>query len=142
KDICPGGKFDAITGIANPSGAPNPTDNQKQFWFRLTTVIEGDLGIGAKADRRDASPIKNTIVRRVDAKDHFHYDVVDGTSAFSQQFLSPDPVQDDSKLAIAHACQLRSAHEFPPLTAAITIPLFSTSYQIGDRIDKIAGRDV
>ncbi len=33
-------------------------------------------------------------------------------------------------------------HEFPPLAAAVTIPMFVTSYQVGDRIDQIAGRDV
>ncbi len=51
-------------------------------------------------------------------------------------------VQDDSDAALAHACQLRSAHEFPPLAAAVTIPMFVDYVQIGDRISQINGRDV
>ncbi len=138
----PDGKLRGIKGIANPNTDPSAPVGERQFYLRLTTVIEGDFGIDVEAYRRDASPMKQTIVRRVDAKDHFHYDVVDGTSAFSQTPLMPDVVQDDTDLATAHACQLRSAHEFPPLTASITIPMFVTSYQVGDRINQIAGRDV
>jgi hypothetical protein len=138
----PDGKLRGITGIANPNPSPGATIGEKQFWLRLTTVIEGDLGIEVEAERRDASPMKNTVQRRVDAKDHFHYDVIDSSSAFNTNGFARDVVQDDTDLATAHACQLRSAHEFPPLTAAVTIPMFVTSYQIGDRIDKIAGRDV
>jgi len=138
----PDGKLRGIKGIANPSTAPYAPISEQPFYLRLTTVIEGDFGIDVEAYRRDASPMKDTIIRRIDAKDHFHYDVIDGTSAFSQTPLSPDVVQDDTDDATAHACQLRSAHEFPPLTASITIPMFVTSYQVGDRINQIAGRDV
>ena len=109
-NICPGGNLRGITGICNPNTDPSSTNpDTKQFYLRLTTVIDGDFGIDVEAYRRDASPIKDTIVRRVDAKDHFHYDVIDGTSAFSQSPLSPDVVEDDTDLATAHACQLRSA---------------------------------
>ena len=112
------------------------------FWLRLTTVIEADYGIEATAPRRDASPMSSTILRRVDARDHFHYDVVDGSSAFNQSPGTDQVVQDDSDAAVAHACQLRSAHEFPPLAAAVTIPMLVDYVQIGDRISQINGRDV
>ncbi len=138
----PDGKLRGIKGIANPNTDPAAPVGEQQFYLRLTTVIEGDFGIDAEAYRRDASPMKQTIIRRVDAKDHFHYDVVDGTSAFSKTPLSRNVVQDDTDRATAHACQLRSAHEFPPLSASITIPMVVTSYQVGDRISQIAGREV
>jgi hypothetical protein len=144
---CPDGKLRGVKGIANANTDPAALTTPGQigeapFWLRLTTVIDGDFGIDSEATRRDASPMKDTIIHRVDAKDHFHYDVIDGTSAFSQTPLSPDKVQDDTENSLAHACQLRSAHEFPPLTAAVTIPWLSFGYQVGDRIDRVAGRDV
>lgn len=141
-DLCPGGVLRGITGISDPNNAPGAPVDSQQFYLRLTTVIEGDLGIDVEAKRRDASPMTNTIQRRIDAKDHFHYDVIDSSSAFNTNGYARDVVQDDTDLATAHACQLRSAREFPPLAATITIPMFVTSYQVGDRIDQIAGRDV
>ena len=140
----PTGILRGITSLSNPSMT---VQSEKQFWLRLTTVIEGDFGIGTEAERRDASPLANTIQRRVDATDHFHYDVVDGSSVYSPNPGPPGPdnatvVQDDTDNALAHACQLRSAHEFPPLTAALTIPQLVTYLQIGDRINEINGRDV
>ena len=51
-------------------------------------------------------------------------------------------VQDDTDFALDHAAQLRTAHEFPPMPIAVTIPGVATGYQIGDQISGIAGRDV
>ncbi len=135
----PTGVLHGITSICNPS---TTTHAQMKFYLRLTTVIEGDFGIDATASRRDASPELSTIMRRVDARDHFHYDVVGGSSAFSLSPGDDDVVQDDSDAALAHACQLRTAHEFPPLAAAVTIPTFVDYIQVGDRISEISGRDV
>ena len=50
--------------------------------------------------------------------------------------------KDDGDAALSHACQLRSAHEFPPLTAALKIPYLAGYIQIGDRISQVAGRGV
>ena len=135
----PTGVLHGITSISNPS---TTIQSEKMFWLRLTTVIEADYGIEATAPRRDASPMSSTILRRVDARDHFHYDVVGGSSAFNQSPGTDQVVQDDSDAAVAHACQLRSAHEFPPLAAAVTIPMLVDYVQIGDRISQINGRDV
>ena len=135
----PTGVLHGITSMANPS---TTIQSEKMFWLRLTTVIEADYGIEATAARRDASPMSSTIIRRVDARDHFHYDVVDASSAFNQSPGTDQVVQDDSDAALAHACQLRSAHEFPPLAAAVTIPMLVDYVQIGDRISQINGRDV
>ena len=139
----PDGKFRGITGMSDP----NPANiGEKQFFLRLTTVIEGDRGIGTHAKRRDASPLASTIQRRVDASDHFHYDYIDTSSVYN---VGGNPasngqvaVQDDTDVADAHACQLRSAHEFPPLTAALTIPSLTGYLHVGDRIGAINGRNV
>lgn len=135
----PTGVLHGITSLCNPSST---IQSEKMFWLRLTTVIEADYGIEAIAPRRDASPVSSTILRRVDARDHFHYDVVDGSSAFNPSPGTDQVMQDDSDAALAHACQLRSAHEFPPLTAAVTMPILVDYIQIGDRISQINGRDI
>ena len=87
----PTGVLHGITSICNPSST---IQSEKMFWLRLTTVIEADYGIEATAQRRDASPMSSTILRRVDARDHFHYDVVDGSSAFNP---SPGTDQVDAR---------------------------------------------
>ena len=51
-------------------------------------------------------------------------------------------IYDDTEAATTHAAQLRSAHELPPLTAAVTIPVLALSIQVGDQISAIDGRDV
>ncbi len=135
----PTGVLHGISSMANPSTTVPP---EQMFWLRLTTVIEADYGIETTAPRRDASPMPTAILRRVDARDHFHYDVVDGSSAFNQSPGTDQVVQDDTQAALAQACQLRSAHEFPPLAAAVTIPMLVDYVQIGDRISQINGRDV
>jgi hypothetical protein len=94
------------------------------------------------APRRDASPMLSTILRRVDARDHFHNDVVGGSSTFNQSPGTNQVIQDDTDAAVANASQLRAAHEFPPLAAAVTIPMLVDYVQIGDRISEINGRDV
>ena len=135
----PTGVLHGITSLANPSST---VQSEKMFWLRLTTVIEADYGIEATAQRRDASPMSSTILRRVDARDHFHYDVVDGSSAFNPSPLTDQVMEDDSVAALAHACQLRTTHEFPPLAAAVTMPMLADYIQIGDRISQINGRDI
>ncbi len=92
----PTGVLHGITSLSNPSST---IQSEKMFWLRLTTVIEADRGIEATAPRRDASPMSATILRRVDARDHFHYDVVDGCSAFNSSPGTDQVVQDDSDAA-------------------------------------------
>jgi hypothetical protein len=135
----PTGALHGITSLSNPSST---IQSEKMFWLRLTTVIEADYGIETTAQRRDASPMSTTVLRRVDARDHFHYDVVDGSSAFNPSPKTDQVMEDDSVAAMAHACQLRTAHEFPPLTAAVTMPMLADYIQIGDRISEINGRDI
>jgi hypothetical protein len=135
----PTGVLHGITSMSNPSST---VQSEKTYWLRLTTVIEADYGIEATAQRRDASPLSSTVLRRVDARDHFHRDLIGASSAFNQTPGDDQVVQDDTVVALAHACQLRSAHEFPPLAAAVTIPMLVDYVEIGDRISQINGRDV
>jgi len=133
----PGGILRGIQAMSNPGqNAAAP-----QFWLRLTTVIDADFGLETEALRRDASPLAQTIQRRVDCTDHFRYDAIDVSSPYN---TTQDPIlaRDDTTPATAHAVQLRSAHEFPPLTAALTIPSLTGYLQIGDRVSTINGRDV
>ena len=112
-----------------------------RFTLRLTTVIEADQDLGIIACRRDASPIDATIQRRVDARDQFRLGVVKANTTFNT--TSQDlTIYDDTDAATTHAAQLRSAHEFPPLTATVTIPMLVNSLQVGDQINEIDGRDV
>jgi hypothetical protein len=153
---CADGVLKGVTCWANPRSVnPNSgkVDPESQVYLRLTTVIEADFGIGDQslAQRRPASAIAHPIYRVIDCRDHFKYDVIDASSPF---FIKPKDesnqdwsmerqvVQDDIEQAKTHAAQVRSAHEFPPLTAAITIPYCSMAYHVGDRISDINGRDV
>ena len=53
----------------------------------------------------------------------------------------PVVIRDDTQLAMAHAYQLRSAYEFPPLAGSLVIPFITEYYQVGDRIQGIGGRN-
>ena len=126
----PTGVLRGITSIANPVAG---TQSMTRFTLRLTTVIEADQDLGIIACRRDASPIDATIQRRVDARDQFRLGVVKANTTFNT--TSQDlTIYDDTDAATTHAAQLRSAHEFPPLTATVTIPMLVNSLQVGDQI--------
>jgi hypothetical protein len=124
-----------ITSQANPS-APNT-----RFFLRLTTVIEDDLMLPAVVPPRPASPTVFTVRRRVDARDHFALETVSAGSLYNPG-TDAVTVRDDTQRAIAHAEQLRAAHEFPPLAGSVTIPSLITAYRVGDRIGMINGRNI
>ena len=124
-----------ITSQANPSG-PNA-----QFFLRLTTVIEDDLMLPAVVAPRPASPTVFTLRRRVDARDHFALETVAAGSLYNPG-TQDVTIRDDTQLAIAHAEQLRAAHEFPPLAGSVTIPSLISAYRVGDRIAQVSGRDI
>lgn len=128
--------LDGVTSIADPSTTVKAT---KRFHLRLTTAIEGDFGIEAVAERRKASPIGHPVTRRIDARDHYRYAEVEASSAAGS---GNAVVVDDTDKAVEKATQLRAAHEFPPIGGSVTIPHLDFSIEVGDRIDKINGRDV
>ncbi len=117
----------------------------KQFTLRLTTVIEHDVNLNASAPSRIASPTQFSRERSADARDHFQYASVSPGSrnytAMNGDGTDPVVIRDDTPLAMAHAYQLRSAHEFPPLAGSLVIPFITTYYQVGDRIQGIDGRN-
>ena len=125
------------------SGAPT---NGAQPVLRLTTVIRDDLRMPISADKRIASPTRFARWRTVDARDHFQYASIDPSSMnyTSQGGDGTDPVvaRDDTDNAMAHAYQLRSTYEFPPLAGSVTVPYITTYYEVGDRIEQVAGRNV
>lgn len=129
----PSEKLDAVASLANPTAA------NAKFYLRLTTVIDGDYGIKAVADKRKASPIGFDVTRRIDARDHYAYAKVEASSAAG---AGEAVVTDDTGNAMEKATQLRAAHEFPPIAGSVTIPGLDFSLQIGDRIKSINGRDV
>jgi hypothetical protein len=139
------GIIHGISCISDPDTHAVPSPGGL-FWLRLTTVIEADFGIGAEATRRDASPLKQSVQRRIDCTDHYHWDAIDGCSMYS---TAPAPagtqqqlVQDDTDESLSQASQIRSAHEFPPLVASAMIPMLDLSWQVGDRVGSINGRNI
>jgi hypothetical protein len=142
--IVPGGDIRGVTWWASPpQGAPT---NGVQPVLRLTTVIQDDLRMPISAGKRIASPTRFARWRSVDARDHFQYTTIDPSSAnyAAQGGDGTDPVvvRDDTDGAMAHAHQLRARYEFPPLAGSITIPYITTYYEVGDRIEQVAGRGV
>ncbi len=140
----PGGDIRGITWWASPPQG-SPTSGTAPV-LRLTTVIRDDLRMPISAGKRLASPTQFARWRTADARDHFHYASIDPSSAnYSQQGgngTDPVVVRDDTSTAMAHAYQLRGAHEFPPLAGSITIPYITTYYEIGDRVEQVQGRGV
>jgi hypothetical protein len=142
--IVPGGDMRGVTWWASPpQGSPT---NGVQPVLRLTTVIQDDLRMPISAGKRIASPTRFARWRSVDARDHFQYTTIDPSSAnYAEQGgngTDPAVVRDDTENAMAHANQLRARYEFPPLAGSITIPYITTYYEVGDRVEQVAGRAV
>lgn len=122
----------------------NPAEPNTRFTLRLTTVVDSDRAPTWSAAKRAASPTRFERRRRVDARDHFRLDTVAKSSAFAAEEdadVRDVDARDDTGEALAHAYQLRAAHERPPLVGSIRIPGLSLAYNVGDRIDRIRGRD-
>lgn len=159
----PGETLKGVTSIANPG--TNQTN--KYFYVMLTTVVEGDQGSDVIAPHRYASPLANTVRRRVEAGDHWRKDVLTQSSiyygplilAYYQAMIAAKAkkkdvvlpafdksgnivVRDDSPSAADHAAQLRAAHEFPPVPVSVALQGINLAYQVGDRIGSIRGRNV
>ncbi len=133
-----------LVSMANPTATG--TANAR-FFLRLTTVIDGDRGIGVKARKRSASPTKFVVRRRIDCRDHFRIQRVNKSSPFyniTESFVQDSGDQyatrDDTKAAQAYADAIRSAHEFPQTAGSIAIPRLTAAYPIGTRIAGISGR--
>jgi len=132
------GEIRGVTWQANP-----PTG--KQFYLRLTTVVDDDLTLDTKVDKRIASPTKFERRRRVDGSDVYRMERIHKSSP--NYVPSADDggfqvVRDDTQLGIDHANMLRAAHETPPLAGSVTLPFLTDAYRVGDRVRAIKGREI
>lgn len=134
------GKFNVPKALAAPDAA-NP-----RFSFRLTCVIESDHDLQIVAPKRSAvSPTKFTITRHDDVRDRYRKQVLSRWSHLNAEgdATAVDvAIRHDSARAQAHADGRRRAHELARFAGTVMIPRLVTSYQIGDAIDTIQGRDV
>jgi hypothetical protein len=116
--------------------------------FRVTCVIEADVGLRVEAKRRDVSPTGYSIVRRVDARDRFEKQIISKFSVVLREEsgagpdASDDIPVDDTPDAQSQADGLRRAHELGSFAGSVTIPRLTTAYRVGDKIDIIHGREV
>ena len=137
-------KLPKIAGISQVATAG--TNNWQPFTLRLTTTIESDRRIDARAPKRTASPTQFARWRSADASDHFQYTTITPGSinypAAGGDGTNPVVVRDDTTAATTHAQQLRSSHEMPPLAGSVTVPGISVAYSVGDRVSLISGRGI
>lgn len=131
-----------VKAIADPTGAATGANDQAYFSLRYTTVIEGDFMLDSFAKKRQASPTKFAIRRRIDARDHFRKEVVAAQSVYNLTEDDEVTLRDDTSKAKAQAQALRAVHEFAPLAGSVTIPWISFAYEVGQRVDVIDGRGV
>lgn len=124
----------AVTSQANPSG------RNQRFHLRLTAAIDADQAVAAEAPKRPASPTKYPRRRRVDARDVHRVDVVSKRSALNERDADVNQ-RDDAEAAKTLATQLRASGETPPLVGSIEVPSLTDAYVIGDRIERVRGRD-
>jgi hypothetical protein len=115
--------------------APDRANRRPYFQFVLLCAIEGDRGLNAVAEKRPASPTKYSILRRDDARDRYKGHVVIWPNGARQTIRS------DLDAAQAHVEARRAASELPKIAGQVTIGRIVTYYWIGDKTDKIVGRD-
>ena len=128
-----------LRGITSQS---NPSSPNTRFMLRLTTVIDDDLMLPAVTPARKASPTSFTVRRRVDAARPLSSGNRSPPHSLYNSGTDPVVVRDDTPRALAHAHQVRAAHELPPLAGRVTIPSLITAFRVGDRVGRINGRDI
>jgi len=134
------------SGAPYPAGVVRGVEDQantsaKHFTLRLTCVVEGDHVLSATADRRASSPTSYAITRRVDARDRYAKQVIAAGSEFNSS-SGAKLVRDDTANALAEANARRNASEAGEVAGSVVIPRFTQTYQIGDRIRSIQGRNL
>jgi hypothetical protein len=121
-----------------------PTETH--FHLMLVTVIEGDSSLMAEAPRRGAAPGKFDVKQYVDASQRYARDVISKNSWWNYPDPGADPVvsvaRDDGEDAKYDAGQKRSLLEMPPITGSIPLFGLSNTYELGDRVAEIEGRDL
>ena len=137
-------------GASNVANAPYPAGvvrgvedpvkpDRKRFALRLTCVVEGDRALSTTADRRPSSPTTYRVLRRVDARDRYVKHIIAPNSEFNPTSAAVVD-RDDAADAQAEANARRLANEAGEVAGSVTVPRFTSAYQIGDRIRAIRGR--
>lgn len=116
-------------------------DPSKRVHLLLTAAIESDAGLDVTAGRRSASPTRFSITRTIDGRDRYRKETVKAHSRFNTTGTDKVP-RDDTDRAGADAEAHRAAHELGPFAGTVSIRRLTTAYRVGDRIRRIAGRDV
>lgn len=121
-----------------------PTNANPLVYFRLTCVIEDDQGLASIAFRRDASPTRFEVARRVDTRDRFVRQTVSRFShiAAAAGKTADFDFRDDTEEATRYAEAMRRSGESARFGGAIEIPRATWAYHVGDKITSIDGRDV
>jgi hypothetical protein len=137
----PSGAVRVVSCLANPGAGGETTT--KRFCFRLVTVIEGDAGLKAEANRRVVSPTRFTVRRRSDNRGWFRKEVVAPSSPYyTGNNQDEQTVTDDTKEAVAHAQAKRRATEVGPVAGSFTVRRVTFAYQVGQVVRKVGGREV
>jgi hypothetical protein len=122
------------------------TNQRKPFYLMLVCVIESDQNIDAEAFRRDVSPTKFVIRRTVDQRSRLRPGLIHPSS-----YHHPDRGKADAKAidtgkekdqAKDFATGKRESRQLGAWAGRGSIPRLTNAYIIGDRIRRVAGRDV
>jgi hypothetical protein len=133
--VVPSGVVDLIAALNAQSPEANP-----EFILSLSVVIEGDKGLEVILPKQQSAPGQYTIVRRLDARDHFGKGVVKGNTTYSHG-TADVVIRDDTPAATSYAGAVQSAHQYPRIAGTVHVPWLTRAYQIGDRIKQISGRN-
>jgi hypothetical protein len=141
------GKTDA-SGMPFPGGVVKGVKCQAaadainpHFFLRLTCVVEADEASKYVASRQDSSPVAHEIDERLDVRDRLGTRMRAAFSEFNNTG-SADTVRDDEDPLKAEAIAVRTSKEAGVFGAEVMIPYFTDYYEVGDRIDRIEGRDL
>ena len=122
-----------------------PSATIPMFDLRLTVVIEADQAVTADTLVSLSSCVPFSIQRRVDLRDVYRKDTVHSSSLHAPGAPTAGVTtvtHDDTAALTAYAEALQRAKQHPPCSGPVTIPGLALTWKIGDRIDRINGRNV
>lgn len=135
-----GGILDLLTWYATPT-ADRPAPK-----LRLTCKIEGDEDLNVAADWRQAGSITERPISRIhDERERYRLQRISRYSALSNPEdvgTEDQDMRDDTDEAQAYADALRRAKEAGTFAGSVTLNGIRGAYDVGDRIDRIVGRDI
>ena len=145
-----------VVRVVSGTAAPDTEEGKPLFVLRLTTVIEGNAGVG-QADATyqeppDYAPNAFKVERFDETRDRFVVEVVHRSS---DHFEIPDAdeerppfgenfnaIRDDREKLAAHLKSRQSPYLALPAIGTASIPLLTHAYRLGDRIRAVEGRDI